>query len=216
MRKTIAFILLFSAYSMAINPFTYKWTIRLTGDTATVVKWKANNDSVLNWATRISDTVTNKVPRWLSILRGDSTFHRINADTISSNPVVDSISGHPVIDSLKLGNSVNYLSEYIDTTFYDSLFDNTTYRTRALARIVKIGSLITIYQPQMIDNISSGTAFIKGVPSKFMPIGIYVYVPVENGGTYTTRVIYDNSSVLKMDFTNGTAGIRNCSFSWIK
>jgi hypothetical protein len=215
MKRVFAFVLLFSAYSMAINPFIYKWTIRLTGDTATVVKWKANNDSVLNWATRISDTVTNKTPRWLELLRGDSTFHRIKADTISSNPIidsiqgmdnisgnpkidsmqevdrisgnpiidsmqgvdcirgntdVDSISGHPRVDSIKFGNSASYLAEYIDTTCYDSLYDGGTYRARALVRIIKIGRIVTLYQPSLTGIITAATyTLIIGIPSKFLP-----------------------------------------------
>lgn len=57
MRKLIFVMLIFAMSSFAINPFTYKWTISLTADTATLAKWRANNDSVLSFATRACDTI---------------------------------------------------------------------------------------------------------------------------------------------------------------
>lgn len=67
----------------SLNPFTYNWTIKLTGDTATVAKWRANNDSVLNWSTKVSDTF-RVVPRWSAFSNHDSTFKWMNIDTIPS------------------------------------------------------------------------------------------------------------------------------------
>ena len=84
MKKIALFVFLFSALSVAVTPFTYNWTIKLTGDTATVTKWKANNDSVLAFSSRVSDTLNMGVPRWKGFSNHDSTFKWMNIDTIPS------------------------------------------------------------------------------------------------------------------------------------
>jgi hypothetical protein len=77
MKKKVLFLFVCFAYQAlyAVTGFTYNWTINLTGDTATVTKWKANNDSVLNWSARIGDTVNTKV-NWANTAK-DSTYWRV-------------------------------------------------------------------------------------------------------------------------------------------
>jgi hypothetical protein len=145
MRKLfLLFIFSVCSSSYAINPFTYFWTIKLTGDTATVAKWKANNDSVLNWSNRISDTVTNKVPRKTDFSDHSYTFKWMNIDTL---PSVDTAnftvikSQRARIDTLKSVKKIDTLAGcdtakitrakitygYIDTVKnIDSLFAKKT------------------------------------------------------------------------------------------
>ena len=85
MKKIFAIILFGLVFqSFGISSFTYYWTISLSGDTATVTKWKANNDSVLAFATRVTDTLNKGVPRWKGFSNHDSTFKWMNIDTIPS------------------------------------------------------------------------------------------------------------------------------------
>jgi hypothetical protein len=96
MKKAIFLSILFCVFNVfAINPFSWFWNIKLTGDTATVTKWKKNNDSVRVWAIAISDTVTNQIPRWKGLLRNhDSTFNWMNIDTIKGPVLIDSLAGN--------------------------------------------------------------------------------------------------------------------------
>jgi hypothetical protein len=109
----LLFIISVCSSSYAINPFTYFWTIKLTGDTATVAKWKANNDSVLNWSSRISDTVTSKVPRKTDFSDHSYTFKWMNIDTL---PSVDTASFTVIksqrarIDTLKSVKKIDTLA----------------------------------------------------------------------------------------------------------
>jgi hypothetical protein len=94
MLRSLLFIYLFAVSGYSITGFTWKWNIKLTGDTATVSKWKANNDSVLNWSTRIADTLNRKVVHFGSgSLTHDSTLQFINIDTIRNSPNIDTIFG---------------------------------------------------------------------------------------------------------------------------
>jgi hypothetical protein len=108
MKKALIIIGLFFCQAFAVSPFTWFWNINLTGDTATVVKWKANNDSVLNWSSRISDTVTNAVPHLSkkNIFTAVDSFAvglqgKINADTVAARAF-----GAVVSDSLNVHGTV--------------------------------------------------------------------------------------------------------------
>ncbi|RPJ55961.1 MAG: hypothetical protein EHM12_11375, partial [Dehalococcoidia bacterium] len=54
-----------------------------------------DNDSTEAWADRVTDTLNDVVPRLNTIrtILKDSTFQKINVDSIRSNPNIDSISG---------------------------------------------------------------------------------------------------------------------------
>jgi hypothetical protein len=126
MRKILAILLLACSHSFAIGSFTYFWTISLTGDTATVTKWRANNDSVLAFATRVTDTINNVIPRWSSFSNHDSLFRWMNIDTIRGNTDIDSlkglnvIRGNPDIDSISGSPKINAVT-ILGTASVDSL-----------------------------------------------------------------------------------------------
>jgi hypothetical protein len=88
--KRLFFILVLASSSFSVTGFTWYWNINLAGDTATVTKWKSNNDSVLNWSNRIGDT-TNTKPNFSQVYRNhDSTFTFIIIDTVKGYPYLDS------------------------------------------------------------------------------------------------------------------------------
>jgi hypothetical protein len=121
-----------------------------------------------------------------------------------------------ITGNLYLGSSTSALSTYIDTTFKDSLFDGTTYRTyTASARIVQIGSIVNLYQPALTGTISAGTVtYIKGIPAKFFPSTTpKIPVQINNSGTYDIGVAYFDGSVIEIQtsanglLSTGTGGI---------
>lgn len=90
--KFLPFILVIAIEVFSINPFSYYWTINTGGDTATVTKWKNNNDSVLYWADRMCDTINTVIPRWSWFSNHDSTFKYMIIDTIGNSVLIDSIN----------------------------------------------------------------------------------------------------------------------------
>lgn len=128
-------------------------------------------------------------------------------------------------DSIQLGSG-SYLKTYLDTTFYDSLYDNTTYRDRALARIVQIGRVVMLYQPILVGTVSSSAVYLKGIPSKFLPINtINISCPLQDSTTTTPRsgyIEYLGSPGFQMFRDKGITlatgsfvGIRETCISWI-
>ena len=116
--KKVSIILLALCVSstFAINPLTWFWNIKLTGDTATVVKWKANNDTVLNFSNRVADTLNNGVPRWKNLYHAhDSTFSYIKVDTLKGNPTY--FKGRLVYDTIAgtTGSATNFTADSIYT-----------------------------------------------------------------------------------------------------
>ncbi len=115
--------------------------------------------------------------------------------------------------------------KYNDTTFYDSLFDGSTYRARGLARIVQIGAHITMYQPTLSGTITASTpTYIKGLPAKYKP-SAYNFYPIinvhANGSSWLIGMLRINSSgiIVQKDGTYldaGTGGVHECSLTWIK
>jgi hypothetical protein len=101
--KGLFLLVTLSTSAMALTGYTLPWQIRLTGDTATVVKWKNNDTTHQNWATRAADTITNKIPRFPQLFRNhDSTFSWMNIDTISGQTKFDTLLGgkRVVVDSV--------------------------------------------------------------------------------------------------------------------
>lgn len=115
------------------------------------------------------------------------------------------------------------LTTYLDTTFYDSLYDNTTYRARALCRIVQVGKNVTLYQPEMLGTLSGGDVFIKGIPSKFTgSVAFSGAVPVlANINASLGLMNNDGGNVISIkaattaSLASGTGGIRATCFSWM-
>jgi hypothetical protein len=188
MKKLFIFIIaVFAANSFAISPFTYKWTIKLTGDTATVSKWKANNDSVLNWASRACDTMNSKAKK-----TSDSLFSpKIGgAATVDSVTVAKGVGGPLKVDSLKFGSSASYLKTYIDTTWPCTLYTGGSYLSSATARGVIIGSQASVYIPAMAGTITTG-ASLGSLPSSFRPSrSMQIPIPVYNNSVYGMGFIY--------------------------
>ena len=101
MKKILAIILFSAMAACAINPFTYFWTISLTGDTATVVKWKANNDSVLAFAGRVCDTLNHGVVRYGDFTVHNKIFAWMHLDTLYGTDTANITNLHATkIDSL--------------------------------------------------------------------------------------------------------------------
>jgi hypothetical protein len=126
MKKVLILTMLFFINSFAVLPFSYKWTIRTTGaDTATQAKWRANNDSVLNFGSRVTDTINIGLAH-LNLFTSPLayTFKYMNIDTIPSADTVftknlkvtkiDSIS-HMTMDSLKSKTAIFTKNVTMDT-----------------------------------------------------------------------------------------------------
>lgn len=146
------------------------------------------------------------------------------AVTTTSDVVFDSTRTRvSVFDSVKLGTG-SYLKNYLDTTFYDSLFNGSTYTSqRALARIVCVGNVVTLYQPTITASVSGSLVTIRGIPTKLRPTNtVDVSMVVTNnsnilvgyGNVTTDGYIY----LLKTDgnvLDAGTGGSRKTCISWL-
>ena len=232
MKKLFIFIIaVFAANSFAISPFTYKWTIKLTGDTATVSKWKANNDSVLNWASRACDTMNSKAKKTSDSLFSpkiggaatvDSAFI-IKGHIVKS--AIDTIVGKVQVDSLKFGASSKYLKTYIDTTWPCTLYSDVNAVANGAARGVIVGSMATIYLPDLSGTIGSSVINrIQNIPAAFRPVRLqYVVTTVLNAsqiqlGTFLiqnanyTGNIFGSNPIGSLQA--GTGGIPGSVFSY--
>ena len=132
-----------------------------------------------------------------------------------------------VFDSVKLGTG-SFFKTYLDTTFYDSLYDGDSYKTRALCRVVQIGNQVTMYQPAMTATSFSAGPIIRGLPSKFLPNNIYLPCLIYmNSSTSESGVLEFNNTSVGTPYTfvlkstgipsigSGQHGLRNSQFTWI-
>ena len=86
-------VLFMSAYSLDKAVTTYTaMPLAVISSSGT----NRNTDSLKKAINRVVDTCNITIPRWVQIMRGDSAFHRVNVDSIRSNPNVDSITGTPL------------------------------------------------------------------------------------------------------------------------
>lgn len=100
MKKIIAIAFLLFSFSQihALDSLTYFWTINLNGDTATVTKWRANNDSILVWARTVADTINRAVVHFNpDSLTRDSTITFVKIDTVSQ---LGRVTGAPLFDTI--------------------------------------------------------------------------------------------------------------------
>jgi hypothetical protein len=119
MKKVLLLLLLVSA-GWSLQPFTYYWTINVQGDTATVKKWKANNDSVLNFADRVCDTINYGLVHYSDFKTHTTTFPWMNVDTIPSADTINSKNGKFIkIDSLQWLLTDSLKSRVIYGNVYD-------------------------------------------------------------------------------------------------
>jgi hypothetical protein len=164
MKKFLAIILFgFVAQSFGISSFSYFWTIRLTGDTATVTKWKANNDSVLAFATRATDTLNKGIPRWKAFSNHDSTFKWMNIDTIPSADTIYGKNGKfDKLDSI-FTTAINAARHYGTTgTFTGMVKGDSLYVRIAKQDSASIG-ILRVSTVGAIDSVKSRKALIDTV-----------------------------------------------------
>ena len=79
------------------------------------------------------------------------------------------INGALSTTTINTGLGATEVPVFLDTTFYDSLYDYTTYRSRVLARIIKVGNLVTLYQPALYGIVSGSDVTIRGLPTSLLP-----------------------------------------------
>jgi hypothetical protein len=206
MKNWLMILLLFVCSSFAIAPFTYKWTINLAGDTATVAKWRANNDSVLNFCTRLTDTLNKKIPRWIGFSNHDSTFKWMNIDTIPSADTIcvkkikidtASISYMNNLDSIK----ATY-GKFRQTKITDSLIFDQVNDSEVVLKTVK-GLLTRIKINYKKGNFSFGDPVGKnttGTNVIFIGGGTVPTDTAINGGGY----LYNDYGALKWKSPAGT------------
>lgn len=184
------------------------------------------------------DGVQDSTITWIDNIRAGTTGVSINKSTAATAPLdvkgltkSDSIKVPIMQDSvtirgaLKLGSG-SYLNTYIDTTFYDSLFDGTTYRERTLCKIIQVGNVVTLQQGMMFGTITASTyTYIKGIPSKFYPATVRcVPVSIINNANIEIGLFNINSGTFWLTnsaaqyLTAGSAGgIYNPStITWLK
>jgi hypothetical protein len=219
MKKIIVFmIMVLAVNSYSLSPFTYKWTIKLTGDTATVVKWKANNDSVLNWSSRASDTMNIKAKREGDTLHSPRIGGVASVDSVTiakgiggttrmdSVTVAKGIGGTTRMDSAYVargskanrfygpltGNVTGNVTGGTVTSFTCSLYEGATLKISATAYYQIIGSAIVVYIPDLIATLSGGGGNSLNIsfPSEIGSKGsMNVPIYTENAGVYSFGVL---------------------------
>lgn len=114
---------------------------------------------------------------------------------------------------------------YEDTTFYDSLYDGTTYRARVQSRIVRCGAQVTVYQGALSGTITATTdTKIKGIPAKFLPTWGSPYLTLligENGVNVLGTVQFASSGVQFWGVDGfyldaGVFTVYQFSFTWLR
>lgn len=158
-----------------------------------------------------------------------TSTHRFYVNDVEKFRVDNSGStskGKIMADSITT-NGTDYMI-YNDTTFYDSLYDGGSYKSRVLCRIVQVGNKITLYHPAITASSFSTGPILRGLPSKFLPSNIYVPCLVYmNSSTSEMGVLEFNNASLGTPYTfilketslsstgSGQYGIRNSVFTWI-
>lgn len=184
MKKVLIFILFLFSCSFAINSFTYPWIINLTGDTATVVKWKGNNDTVKAFCDRAADTISfhsrqidsvqSLYTPWSLFSNHDSTFKWMKIDTVQMLVLNDSISAAEVgkLNGVTENIQSSLNLKMIKSAFSDSLNNN-------------IGSDNVIQRPsgkKLIDGIIYDNGSSIGVGKTSLETWSGTYVAAQVGG----------------------------------
>ncbi len=144
MRK-ILFVLVVLCASCSVfsmTGFTYFWTIA-DGDTVTKTKWKANNDSVLNWAGRAGDTINNKVG-WANAAK-DSTYWRaarLTKSNIDFTLTADSVNARAMGGTIK-GDTAYFLKGIKSPLFDGAVKGNVTGVSDSSTGSVRAAKLTT-------------------------------------------------------------------------
>lgn len=157
----------------------------------------------------------------ISLTRGATTITPIEFDT----------NNNVKINKLIIGGTSDTLSTYRKFTFYDSIFDGATYRTRGLATMVVVGRQVTLYQPQLLGTITSSTdTYIKGIPMAYLPMTgatsalTDMPAPIATPPGYRHLGLFEadnsgNIKIFKEDATQldagSNGGIMACCLSWV-
>jgi hypothetical protein len=206
MRKIFLAVLLAASSCFAVNGFTYKWTIA-DGDTVTKTKWKANNDSVLNWATRLADTLNTKYVRFTpSTKTHDSTLKYINIDTVRSGPDIDTIknlkrvTGKTTMDTVVL-DSVNTRAIKSTQSTVTGTITVDSVNVRAIGSfatrtIRAIDSIIGLYGTVNIPAMTSQSIISNGI--KLTTLSSYADSAAARAGGITNGIVYRIGGTLKV------------------
>lgn len=198
MFKYLFIVLIFASAGYSINPFSYFWNIKLSGDTATVAKWKNNNDSVKNWSSRICDTVNKSIPRWSAFSNHDSTFKWMNIDTI---PSADSIN----VKKLKV--------DKVDSIYCPNGINAARLNISGVTNTDSLKSARGVNAPNFYGNLVGGS--VSGTTGTFSGVANVDSLKTTKGinatvGIFTGRVgIGTNSPTNKLSIDESTSG--NCS-----
>lgn len=187
--------------------------------------------------------------------RGDNLgdAFRVDAGTISNAFIVKStgyiginksspaywldIKGSVNIDSsLTVSNKVkaSYFTTnnedslvYEDTTFSDTLYESGVgvIGTTSLARIIRIGNQVTLYQPSIYGTFTHvGTMIFNGIPTKFLPSkAFYQSAIICSTGVSIQGMFSYTATKLRVNMTNSdylpagsNMGIFAQQFTWTK
>ena len=117
-------------------------------------------------------SISFQIPK-ATFVEGDTSWHIGIVPSSGKRFSIDFIQGTKTtnglyIDTLGLIHSSSVLNfDGIDTTFACTLFDNTTYRASANARLIKIKNIVTIYFPQLAGTITASTFTRISTPANY-------------------------------------------------
>jgi hypothetical protein len=213
MRK-ILFVLsifLLSNAAFSASGFTYFWTIA-DGDTVTKTKWKANNDTVLNWSSRVGgDTMNTKV--WWANAGHDSTYWRVARNTkikVDSTVTGDSINARAI-------KATNLSTDSLISTvksFPCSLFDGATYRAKVTATYKSIAGIVSITIPNLIGSFAGGgPCYIRTIPAEIRPAATkqVICIVVDNGTLKAGMIFPANNAQFTVSDIPGTGCVSGTS-----
>jgi len=201
--RLLIFIALFACSAFSAGGFTYKWIIA-DGDTVTKTKWKANNDSVKNWADRTSDTLNRKYVRWApSSLTHDSVLRFLNVDTIRHGVDIDTILGLNRLTGFTKVDSLFGVPAYLKRRFiYDTLAGSELSATHITSDSVKVtGSTNTTGNALVSGKLSSSAYLYNGYDSVFFTFTNHA-TTLSYGTHYTkslVKIAYDSTATSLSD-----------------
>lgn len=198
--------------SLNINFWPVDTTAYFTHITFVGAKKASDASTVINTPATVNGALTTTT---INTGNGDCELYPMNQDVRST--------ASPTFAGVTISGNSDW---YKDTTFYDSLYDATTYVTNSTARIVKIGRVVTLYQPEMVGTLSGGSTVIKGIPTSLKPSETtYSPCAVKVGAVSYPGVLTFTSGAFYLQYDNGTAygwiaggsdrGFHSCTITWV-
>lgn len=127
---------------------------------------------------------------------------------------------------IQFGTTVNSrCSTYIDTTFPDTLYDGSTYRSAGTGHLIQIGNKITFHYTTLSGTITtSNDILLKGIPSKFSPSdSSLAMIPIVNGVVilpgllkYTVSKGYHFKDLSDSPLNTNSTTFYGTTITWIK